>query len=360
MPLLTRYILGEYLKVFVVSAGALAALAFSIDFLEKIRHLYQFQPDFSVLGAYFLLRLPRAFFEMLPLAVLITTLITFGGLSKHNELTALKSAGISLFRMALPLFAFGLFISFLSLHLTWRLVPKAYKEAEAIRTIQIEKIESPGGFVQNKTWLSLDHRRLIYVTLVAPNKARMEGVHLYTLDPDFRLAEEDEAKSLVYETGEWVLLEGTHRLFFKDGTLQSTPFERKTISLNKAPDDFSKAALNLRVATHRELAHYIQRLREDGFDPIRYEVELRGKEALPFANFIMVLLGIPFALKDKRGGGISWGVAISIGVALFYWLVFSTALSLGRVGIFPTWIAGWSANLVFLSVGIYLYLTVKQ
>ncbi len=360
MLLITRYILNEYLKVFLATAVALAVLVFSIDFLEKIRHLYQFQPSFQLLATYFFLRLPKVFFEMMPLAVLISTLITFGGLAKHNEITALKSAGVPLFRLALPLFIFGFILSLGSLHLSGSLVPKAYKEAAEIRAIQIEKIRPQGEFVQNKTWLSLDHRRLIYVKVVTPKKDRMEGVHLYTLGPDFRLIQEDEAKALVYEGEEWHLVEGLSRIFFKDGTLKTTEFARKKIQLNKGPEDFREAALDLRETTRAELEQYIQQLSEDGFDPLRYQVDLRGKEALSFANFIMVLLGIPFALKDKRRGGIAWGVAISIGVALLYWLVFSVSLSLGRVAILSPWMAGWCANVLFLMFGVYLYLNVRQ
>ncbi|MBN4054250.1 LPS export ABC transporter permease LptG [Nitrospira defluvii] len=360
MLLISRYIFNEYFKVFLATAAALVLVIFSIDFLEMIRHFYQFQPSFYYLASYFLLRIPKIFFEMMPLAVLLSTLITFGTLSKHNEITAFKSAGISVSRLALPLFVFGIVVSFISFYLGRTLIPKAYKAASSIRTVQIEKRKPSGGFVQNKTWLNLDHRRLIYVELITPDKTRMEGIHLYTLDRTFSLVEEDEAKALVYEGGEWVLLEGVNRTFFKDGNFKVTPFERKKIALKKVPEDFQRVRLKVKETTHRELQQYIQQLSDDGLNPVRYQVDLRGKEALSFANFIMVFLGIPFALKNSRSAGITWGVVISLGVALFYWLVFSVSLSLGRLMIFPPWLAAWSANILLSIIGAYLFLSVRQ
>ncbi len=360
MLLITRYIFLSYFKNFLTTAAAFALVVFAIDFLEKVRNLYQYEAGFYPMAAYFLLRFPKIFFEILPLAVLLSTLITFGGLSKHNEITAFKSAGVSISRLALPLFVFGLVISVLSSQLTGTLVPKAYKAASLIRSLQIEKKKAPGGFVQNKTWLKLDKQRLIYVQMMTPNKARMEGVHLYTLNGDFSLAEEDQAKALVYESGEWTLVDGVHRRFFKDGNLKMTLFERKKIALNKVPEDFLQVALKIKETTDRELNRYIDQLRQDGFDPTRYQVDLRGREALSFANFIMVLLGIPFALKNSRSAGIAWGVAISLGVALFYWLVFAISLSLGRLTILPPWLAAWSANILLLTLGSYLFLRIRQ
>ncbi len=142
--------------------------------------------------------------------------------------------------------------------------------------------------------------------------------------------------------------------------MKMTSFERKEIDLNKQPEDFQSVALKTDQSTAAELQSYIQRLSDEGFDPTRYEVDLRAKEALAFANMIMILLGIPFALKDSRSAGIAWGVAISLGVALLYWIIFSMGLSLGRLMIFPPWMAAWSANFLFLIIGAYLFLNIRQ
>ncbi|MFQ5596650.1 MAG: LPS export ABC transporter permease LptG [Nitrospiria bacterium] len=360
MSLLIRYILKEYFKVYFATVVALALIVFSIDFLEKIRHLYRFDPAFQLLAGYFLLRLPRMLFEIMPLAVLLSTLITFGGLSKRNEVTAFKSAGISVFKLALPMFVFGIGVSLISHHLTGGLIPIASKKSNWIRNVKIEKKAPVGGFVQNKTWMRLGNGKLIYIRSIDSVSEEMRGIDLYTLSDDFTLIEEDEAETLFYEGDEWFLEDGVHRTFFPDGSQKSTPFKQKKVHLNKKPADFKKVTLKIKEMTHRDLRTYIQQLSEDHLNALRYRVALSGKEALSYANFIMVLLGIPFALKDNRSGGLAWGVAISLAVALVYWLIFSMGQSLGRLAILPPALAGWSANVLFLTIGVYLLLNIRQ
>ena len=360
MSITTRYILREFLQIFLVTSAALALVEFLVDFLEKIRLLYQYSPEIVWLSQYFFFRLLGIFFETLPLALLLSTLITFGGLSKNNEITAFKSAGISVFRLAMPLLFFGAALSMLSFQLTGSLIPTLLKKSEWIRTVHIEKRNAPGGFVQGNTWLHLDSLRLIYVQMLSADKNRMQGVHLYVLDEDFVLKEETEASELVYEAGTWVLLAGTERRFLTDGRIQYRTFEREPIAINKSPEDFQEAAPVLKEMTHEDLKSYIARLSATGFDATRYEVDLRGKEALPFVNFMMVLLAVPFALKDQRSPGIAWGMALSLGIALSYWLVFSVTLALGRLAVLPPWLAGWSANMLILAVGITLFLNMRQ
>ena len=68
----------------------------------------------------------------LPLAVLMSSLITFGNLGEHFELTAIKSLGISLTRSLLPLFITVLIITGLAFLSNNYLVPKAALEAYSL------------------------------------------------------------------------------------------------------------------------------------------------------------------------------------------------------------------------------------
>jgi len=352
--------LREFLRILAVTVTALALVVFSVDFLEKIKGLYKYDAELQWLVQYFLFRFPRIFIEMLPLSLLMATLLTFGGLSKNSEVTAFKSAGVSIFRLTAPILLFGAVMSVFSYFLSGGLVPTLYKESKRIKRVEIQGRSPAGSFVQNKTWMHLGSRRLMYAQVVSADKALMQGVVLYTLGPDYLLAEEVEAAELLYEDDAWVLREGVRRIFLPGGEVKFEAIERETIELNRKPDDFKQATLETNEVTYAHLSAYIAQLKSGGFDVTRYAVDLHAKQALPFVNFIMVLLGVPFALKDSRSSGIAWGIAFSLGVALFYWLVYSMTLSLGRLHVLPPWLAGWSANILLLMVGSYLFLRVRQ
>ncbi len=360
MSMITRYMVKEFLRIFFVTATALAFVVFSIDFLEKIKSLYQYDTELQWLVKYFLFRFPRIFMEMVPLSLLMSTLLTFGGLAKNNEITAFKSAGVSVFRLTTPLLILAACISLLSYVLVGGVVPTLYKESKRIKHIQIEGKQPVGGFVQNKTWMHLDSRRLMYAQVVSADKTLMQGVVLYTLGEDYLVREEAEVAELFYENGVWVLRDGVKRIFLPGGAVEFKTITEEKIDIKRKPDDFQQVTIKTNEMTYDALSDYIAQLKSVGFDTTRFSVDLHGKQALPFVNFIMVLLGVPFALKDSRSSGIAWGIAFSLGVALFYWLVYSMTLSLGRLEVLPPWLAGWSANILLLMLGSYLFLRVRQ
>ncbi|HIE64447.1 MAG: LPS export ABC transporter permease LptG [Nitrospira sp.] len=360
MSLTTRYVLREYFKIFFLTLGALVLIYLSIEFVEKIRKFHAYHPPAILVFQYFLNRLPRFIFDLTPLALLISTLITFGGLSKNNEITAFKSSGISIFALATPLLVFAFGISVLFYFLNGSLIPSSYERSKIIRFEKIQGKKRFGDFAQNRIWLRLDNRTIFNIQVINPDKKTMRGVHIYYLGDDYKLPKEIEAEGLSYEDGEWFLSNGIHREFQPDGSIQVRTFDRETIPLNKKPEDFQQVAVKSNEMTAQKLQSYINQLTTDGFDATRYQVDLRAKEAFPFVNFMMILLGIPFALKDNRSAGLARGISISLCIAFFYWLVFSITVSLGHIGALPPWLAAWSANILLLIIGSYLFLNIRQ
>jgi len=358
--MITRYILKCFLKTFSLTLGALVLIQMSVEFLQKISILYKYHPGFYLLFSYFILRVPNIVFDLMPLAILLSTLLTFGTLAKSNEITAFKSSGVSIFHLAAPVLLFGLLSSALSCYLVGGIVPSLTKKSARIRKLQIEKKKHFGRFVQNRAWLRLDKRRLMFVQTISSDKKHLKGVHLYKLGADFSMETETEAAELVYEEKSWVLLKGSKRRFLPGGSLQFSTFERENLPITQSPEDFQEVSIRMKEMSYRGYRDYIRQLQRMGLEASRWQVDLRSKQALPFASFLMVLLGIPFALKDSRSAGLARGIAISLSIALSYWLVFSVTLSLGRLGVLPPWLAAWSANILFLLLGAALFLKIRQ
>lgn len=360
MSIITRYILKEYLKLFFITLSSLAIVYLTIDFLEKIRSFSQQGAPLIWIARYFLYKFPKIVFDIAPLTTLLATLLTLGILSKNHEVIAFKSLGVSVPRLTRPILIFGAFVSLLFFFLNGSLIPSTYKRARIIRETMIEKKTSGADLVQNKLWLRLDSRTLFNIQLVDAEKTSMHGINIYYLGNDFSLSEAIEAQTLTYEKGKWILSIGVDRKFLPDGAVQIEAFSRKPIQLNKAPQDFQQISADPDEMTYPKLNAYIRRLSSDGFNSSRYRVDLEGKKAFPFVNFMMAFIGVPFALRDPRSAGVARGVAISLGMGLLYWLVFSIGISLGHVEVFPPWLAAWASNLLFLAIGGYLFLNIRQ
>ncbi len=361
MAILTRYLLKEFIKIFLIVLAALTLVYLSIHFLEKIRNFTEHNAAFVFVLRYFLYKFPKIIADVIPLSFLLATLFTVGKLSRNNEVIACMSAGVSVFKLTLPLLFLAAIASVILFYLNGTLIPKASRVA---RVIQNEKIENkPPGLtlIQDRIWLKFNPRTLLSIQLVEPEKERMSGVHLYYLGRDFSFEEEIEARSLKYENGKWILYSGVHKNFrSSDGTIRMKTFDQQPILLNQTADEILQDAVEPIEMTDERLQTYVDRLTEDGFNANRYRTDLEGKRAFPFANFIMVLLGIPFATQHRRGAGIIRGTTICLLTGLAYWVVFSIVISLGHTMILTPWLAGWGTNLLFLSIGMYRFLNMKS
>lgn len=360
MNLLQRYILREYTKILLISLSLLVITYLAIDFFEKVRRFAEHDPPLQAVVLFFALKLPRILYEMMPLALLLTTVLTLGYFSRTNETTAIRAGGINLVKVLAPLLGLGLTLGFILLLSNWSLIPSANRQSGLVKQIQIEKKERMAYFRQERVWLRLDSRSFFNAQVIEPSRKVMHEISLYRLTPDFSIKEILEAKEIRYQDGAWIALDGIVRTFRPDHTLETTRFERQTVFLNRTPDDFQGAVPEEEELSVSEINRYRQKLKQGGLDAAKYEMELAVRTAVPFAGLIMVLVGIPFGLQDRARAGLAKGIGLCLALALAYWVVLSLSISLGKSGVLPPLLAAWLANLTFLAVGFYFFLKIRQ
>jgi lipopolysaccharide export LptBFGC system permease protein LptF len=110
--------------------------------------------------------------------------------------------------------------------------------------------------------------------------------------------------------------------------------------------------------TYGELRAYIGQLEASGANVVPYTVELRRKIAFPLVTVVMTLIAIPFAITTGRRGAL-YGIGIGIVLAIFYFLVMTLFVALGRGGLLGPTLAAWAPNLLFGAVAAYMILTVR-
>ncbi|HET6370833.1 MAG TPA: LPS export ABC transporter permease LptG [Nitrospiria bacterium] len=359
MSLIFRYILRDYVKIFLICLGAFILAYLAIDFFEKVRKFAALGAPMSLVARYFFLRLPRMVLEVAPVAALLSTLLTLGGLSRNHEFTALKSLGVGPLRLLSPLFSFAVAASLVLLVLNLSVIPGGLRKSQQIRDYQIEKKPHQSDFVQDRVWTKFDATTFSNIQLIDTKKNTLYGVTIYRLTEDFTFPEMIEAKEMRYEGKTWFLYSGIDRHFFEDGSTQIKSFDRLPFPIEKEPKDFSQIQLDEDQMRYWELSRYVDRLAREGYVAPRYEVNLLQKISYPFTTLIMVFLGIPFALNDARSGGLARGIGLSLAVGFLFWLTYSTSLSIGYGGILPPLVAAWLPHLLFLAVGVYFMLTVR-
>src|SRR5205823_14965720 len=106
------------------------------------------------------------------------------------------------------------------------------------------------------------------------------------------------------------------------------------------------------------LKESVPQLRAPGFQVRKYLVELYSKLSFPLINVVMVLVAIPFALQSPRGGRL-FGVGLALAIMAGYLVVHYVALAFARADLLSPLLAAWTANIIFLGIGVSLFLRAR-
>jgi lipopolysaccharide export system permease protein len=362
MPIIFRYLFREYAKIFFMCFAGLMTIYLVIDFFEKVRRFLSHDAQWVDVLSYFVLKVPAISFQIIPLAVLMSTLLTLGLLSRNNEITALRSCGISLPWIASPFLAFAVMMTLVLLLFSSTVIPLATSKAEQIRAVYIEK-KPPSAVVKlQQPWVRVDGDTLLHVSSIAIGGDRLADVQMFHFDHNFRLIDMTEAREAHYADRSWTLHEGFLRRFNRDGSVTVTDFNRKPISLTMIPSDFTGGlAGESELMTFHDIRESRNRLYQHGSQIARLLTDYYGRIAFPLVTIIMVLVGIALSLRRSgtRGGSMAIGIGQALVVGFLYWASHSIAIAFGRGGALPPVVAGWLTNVLFTSYGLYLMLKLR-
>ncbi len=357
---LYRYVIREFLKIFFLCLSSLILIYMVVVFLQKMTAIHRYDASFYLIFEYLLDKIPEITFQWtLPYAVLLAILLTLGNLSRHSEITALKAGGISLYRITLPLFLIILFVSIINFLGNEYLVPFTYQKSRYVWDVKIKK-EKPSSFFKNyKIWYRSNHR-IFDIQLLDPQNRTLKGFTLYDFDDQFRCTRRIDAREVRWVDGKWKFYEGSLRTFAQDGSLETNPFQEMDFPLEENWDSFQKIERESQELSYTELRTYIHKIQASGYDATRYLVDLYSKLSYPLLNMIMVLIGVPFAFKTGRSGGVALSVGISVLIGFLYGIIYYIFLTVGKTGALPPFLSAWTPTLLFGLGGIFTLMSIRQ
>lgn len=359
MRLLSNYIAATYLRVLGLCIGAFVAIYLIIDFLEKIRRLTQAQAEIKYICLFFLCKIPGIITQVVPLAVLMATLLTLGGLSRTSELNAMRGCGISLTRITLPIITIAFFSSLLTLFSNEVVTPSSYAQMQYIQQVLIEK-KSPNTFFRQQNIWFREESSILQAKLFDPGTRTLKGITLWQMGNGMQPVRRIDAALGVYGEDSWLLKDVVVRTLANGGVARTDKINELPVPIGLKMADLKvleKSTDNIGILA---LKSYCEKLRRGGYDPTRYLAQMHSRISLPFASLIMAFLGIPFALRGGRSSGIALGIAISLAIGFGYFIINSMVLSLGQAGVLSPVISAWAANFIFAAFAIWLTMTVNR
>lgn len=358
MTILSKYILREFLRTLAYSLAVAITLYTVIELFQRLDTFIEHNASVLDASMYLLYLIPGVVVLLCPVAVLLSTFVTIGILSRNFEIMALRAGGVSLNRIVVPLLVCAFVISILSVLGSELVVP--YSTTKAEQTYRQIK-----GREHGRTKISRDQfwyrgEGAIYNVKLFRRKSNMlDGVTIYSFDDNFRLTRRIDSERAQWVDNQWVFKNVTIRRFFPDKPTETTFAEFQGIPLHETPETFKQEVREPEEMSYRELKQYIEKTTQEGYDTTQYLADLYAKTSSPFINFIIALFGIPFAIRIGRHGGFALGVTLSFVVGFSYWVFFNVCLALGYSGALPPLVSAWIANVIFAALGVWSLLQVR-
>ncbi|HYE52889.1 MAG TPA: LPS export ABC transporter permease LptG [Azospirillaceae bacterium] len=346
--ILVRYLSKAFLTRFLAALLAFTALLQLLDLLDAASQVLERGGGVGDIAWYALLRLPVIVERLVPLAVLIGSLATLLGLAQNNEIVALKSAGMTPYRLLLVLTPAALAVSVFHFVLSDQVAPRAER---AFLTWWQEGAPPGEEAREEKTvWLRAG-ATVVSVGRVLEKGRVLDRVELFPRDTEGRVTERVTAERATYADGAW-MLHGVRRLVLKPGAvgdvqvLDAMPWEvglHPTNVVEVAAPTERIPAMRLRTILSGEWA--------GANSPAYYRTRLHETYAGPLASLIMLLLSAPVAHGMRRGGTLSKGLAVGVVIGLCYLLADGMLAALGEAGALPAALAAWAPTVLFASIG---------
>ena len=350
MRLIDRYIGRTVAVNTAVVMLVLLALYFFTTLVDEMGDVGK--ANYTAAGAiqYSLLMMPRLSYEIFPLGALLGSMLGLGSLASSSELTVIRAAGVSVWRIVLSVLKVGLVMMAVMLVLGEAVAPPAEEYARIQRAEALSKrisVNTDFGLWARDGNTFVNIRRLL-------SEGRLSQIYLYQYDGQQRLRQIVHAREGRYRNGHWQLRRVDKTLFGDDQvSVRHEASEQWRSSLT--PDVFNIVSMPPEKLSIWDLVGYVAYLRHNGLDASAYEVALWNRVMTPFATAGMVLMAIPFVFGSLRTVGVGQRIMVGALLGIVFYLFNAIFTRFGLVyGLAPFASAALPTMAVFATWGLLM------
>jgi lipopolysaccharide export system permease protein len=358
MNILDRYLIKKFLFNLFFSIAAFVVIFLVVDLIENVDKFIDRDAALNLVIMYYLYFIPYIISLTLPVSMLLACLFALGSMSQHNEIVAQKSAGVSMYRMFLPLFILSLIISVLAGLFNERIVPEANLRRMDIYRYDIQNNPRNIASKRNNIYLQDDKNRKVSISFFDGVKGEALRVSIQYYDGP-KLMRRIDAKKMRWKDQIWTLYGVSERTLEDSIDVLVNYDELIMPELNFKPVNLLELQKKPEEMSYSELEIFVKDMRKIGAVVRKWVVELHLKISYPFANFVIILFGAPIAAQ-KRRSGTAVGIGISLLVCFIYFLFIRTGQVLGHQGTLDPWLAAWIGNIIFGFAGIYTMIKARK
>jgi len=382
MGILYRYFAREHILPFFLALLVLTFILIMNRIFELVFNIIGKGLEPFIVLKVFVLSLPFIIALTVPMAVLVAVITVFGRMSQDFEIIAIKSGGINLYKLIIPVLIMIILLSMGMVYFNNHILPESNHTVKNLLIDINEKKPSlklkEGIFTKPFKGYDIyirkiDHEAsLLYDILIyETDKGRIERV---VVSDSGMMTMGDNNAILTLYSGEM------HELDIKDPLHYRKLSFKKHVITFPMDDDFVEKERSFR--SDRELSAKAMRRRiktveaeieklekNDGNSAIkrdierkikikqkeinRYAVEIQKKYSIPFACIVFLFLGVPLGIRTRKGG-ITTAIAVSILFFVVYYIFLVAGEELADRGFMSPFWGMWLPNVVFFIIGASL------
>ena len=373
MRLLDRYLFRELLTPLAYCLGGFLIFWISYQLFNELDNLQEAKLHLFDVIELCVAWIPDCLVTVLPIALLLAALYTLTHHARHNEITAMRAAGVSLWRLCVPYFIIGLIASFVLFALNEFCVPYSTGWAEHIKNRYVQKSNDPDTQNQfhNFGFTNARGHRTWFVGEYRPRTVEMFRPRVsWTMPGGVRW--ELHAARAIRTNGIWTFFDAKEYMQ-SNPTAPLLPFLQTNVL---AMPEFDETPKEIRSEIKISAYGSLRNSRKtnipltDIWDYLRLHptlpdadsswllTKLYGRLAMPWTCFVVMLIAIPFGVAAGQRS-LFVGVAGSIFICFTFFVLQQVGLALGTGGWLPAWLAAWLPNLAFGATGLLLIARVR-
>lgn len=351
MTTLDRYLARELVFPFLAGLAGFIVMMVPTILFGMIDLIASRSISIALVAKAALLRLPGMMVWGPPIAILFGVSLSVNRLTRDNEITAMRMAGIPLRRIMVPLFLAGVLASLVAFFINEVISPWSNRRFMRVWRDIVTSQYVPD--MQQDVFFSAEGY-CFYVRGMeksGANEYLLHDILIYEPKPDgFPVL--TSAKLATSDGTRWTLRDGYQIYLDSRGRSQvEVPFKSLTLDLQRTPEEFYMEQRRPDEMSATELRREIDVYRRSGLSVGSMEVEYQFKFAIPFACVVLAIVGLPLAVRFSRSGSFA-GLLIAIVISFFYWNAYFLGERLGAGGRVPPFLAAWTPNILFGAIGL--------
>ncbi|KVX07533.1 LPS export ABC transporter permease LptG [Burkholderia ubonensis] len=374
MRLYEKYFARQIYVTFVFILFAFSGLFFFFDLISELNSVGHGNYKFGYAVLRVALQTPSRFYEIIPVAALISAIYVFAQMAANSEFTIFRVSGLATNQALRSLLKIGVPLVIVTYLIGEFVGPYADQLSERVR-LQALGASVSSNF-ESGVWVkdTLAARengeqvtRFVNVGSLSPDST-ISNVRIYEFDSKFQLQNVRIAQTGRYEApGHWLLKGVTETELTPIKPIGGQPADtlnpvyrsqQVTLPEYRLRSDLTPQILSVLLVSPEHMSiinlfRYIQHLRENQQDAQRYDIALWHKLLYPFAVFVMLALSLPFAYLHTRAGVVGVKVFGGIMLGMSFQLLNTLFSHIGTLKTWPAPVTAVTPGLIYLALGLF-------